>query len=468
MTKPCHSATSTLVRWPLAPENWSNEGIWLGSMRHRGPILGAALFALVTFILGAGALHRWWLGPGPAEVAVFFPGTSDEDWTDFVAGLTLAAAETGSPIRAKTDPGLIEVDVAGQPLLFRWYPEVGSGGIRRRVAEICARSSPPLAIVGANNTALTQSVASALAQCPADGPLLLMTTATQDELVARLPGRAFRFGFNNTYQARVVTRRLRELLGASPPPRLMTIAVASADDPFSEDLSDRMLKELSRTFSVQPVKPPAAFSGRSEGSRSTIWWLPTTTGGYQRASDQEVAFARSIATAMRLDASAEWILILPVGLTPLRRIGLALGEELQELGCRPKLVILSGDSLDYQEFAEADRNQLPADRFPGTVIFFAHANPLDPSASGPPGGSIGARCLDRDLARALLRSLAALGPPWTPSRLGRALSEHASGPARFFEANERREGGGAIVAIPRRDLDHFELSVPAGWRVASR
>src|SRR5690606_2057346 len=131
------------------------------------------------------------------------------------------------------------VDLGDQRLVFRWYPEAGSRNIQYRVRDLVRSDKPPLALVGANNSTMTQAMVAELAahsDSPAT-PVALRTYGTADYLLGSYPQRSFRFRFNNSYQAQAVVARLmdyyQEKKGKEGP--LNVVLVEVLDDPFSVD-----------------------------------------------------------------------------------------------------------------------------------------------------------------------------------------------------------------------------------------
>ena len=78
--------------------------------------------------------------------------------------------------------------------------------------------------------------------------------------------------------------------------------------------------------------------------------------------------------------------------------------------------------------------------------------------------AIPSRGLNREVVRALLRVIPKMGMRPTPEKLAAELADYVpSGKGeRLFRDHERHEGGGAIVAAPKKE--EFELLLPAGWK----
>lgn len=445
---------------------------------------GIAFVASLAAVLGiAWTARQFWQGALPAiEIAVFFPAANEQNWTNFVAGVRLAAEEKNLRVEENRDAFECVVSLNPTPLRFRWYPEVGSRGIQRRVSELCRRATPPLAIVGANNSSLTFALAGEMSRHGNKDqiPILLMTTATADELIDILPEHSFRFGFNNTYQARTVVERLERYFvdRKIEKPDLNVIVVQVLDNPFSMDLARHFRHQLRDTFAPRFVSPPTGFfdmgpvdpGDEEEGGN---WSVETSTGGFDVPTEEERRLAREIVTRMIAEPEKPWAIVLPLGTTPYRRISFALHGAFAELAdpatsqkVKGNLVILSGDSMDYFDFRDAIRNQLLPEETPAPVIFFAHVNPLDKSVAEKPNPDASSQNLDREVARALLVAFSNLGPNPTPNELAKTIAGFVEPGANkpFFENRERRAGGGAVLAIPRPDKQEFLILLPPEWQ----
>ena len=451
-------------------------------LNRKRTVLGGVALLLVFALAAFGLFARGVLSDRAqaVEIGVLFPGASDTNWLDFVAGIELAAGEQGLTVEHRTETYECYVSSTPTPVVFRWYPEVGSRGIRRRVSELCKQPRPPLALVGANNSALTYALAVELAKCPKQRvPLLLMTNATADALIDVNPGRSFRFGYNNGYQAQTVVARLREYYAASgfADPQVRAISVQVLDDPFAIDLAYHFERELATQLQaefVAPDEPEVAVEGPSLGSGPKFAWsLKTSAGAFDDPSDEEWRLAAKLVDRMARDPNRQWALALPVGTAPYRRFAYALHKSFEDhpdsvaaKKARSGLVILSGDSMNYYTFNRAIVNQLLPSETPAPVIFFAHVDPIDPTVSADRNSRIPAQGLDRQVVRALLRVLPELGPTPTPAALAEALTTYApqTDGEPLFRDQERYRGGGAIVAIPRTDENRFDLLLPTRWQ----
>lgn len=442
-------------------------------------------FAVVAALAVLTALLVPWGGPAPpcVEIAVVFPGTNDTNWVNFVEGVRLAAEEAGTSVETRD---LYECQVAldGFHVRFRWYPDVGIRNLQRRIHELCRRPQPPIAVVGANNSSLTWVLAEELAACgdAPRTPLLLMTTATADALIDVHRGRSFRFGFNNSFQARTVVGELRrhfdERVHAESQAPIGALVVQVLDDPFSMDLARCFAEELQRQLAAELVRPPAdvpmptALTAPVGSKLADVWSLTTSTGSFDSPNAEEERLARKLVAVMAGDPGRDWVLVAPIGTTPFRRFSYALHQAFNDptagasaRKAKDRLTIVSGDSLSYSSFADRRASLLLPDETPATTIFFTHANPVDPTVPAPQPRNIPTQALDREVARALLTVLRKLGSQATPTRLAEALHEYvAPGTDQpYFRDGERTAGGGAVCAIPKPGEQRFELHLPSAW-----
>jgi hypothetical protein len=446
-------------------------------------VIGIAVVG--TLLVLAALLAPWGGSALPAvEVAVVFPGTSDTNWVNFVEGVRLAAEEAGTSVESR-DLYECQVVLDGFLVRFRWCPDVGIRNLQRRVHELCQRPNSPIAVVGANNSSLTWVLAEELAACGDSPrtPLLLMTTATADALMDVHRGRSFRFGFNNSFQAKTVVGELQRYLRQlgrplESPATVGVLVVQVLDDPFSTDLARCFAEELRLQLAAELVPPPADVpmpTGpmTSPGSKlADVWSLTTSTGSFDSPNAEEERLARKLVTAMASDPGRDWVLVLPIGTTPFRRFSYALHQAFNDptVGAsarkaKERLTIVSGDSLSYAGFADRRASLLLPDETPATTIFFAHANPIDPSVPAPQARNIPTQALDREVARALLSALRKLGPRATPTGLAEALRDYVTPEMDqpYFRDGERTAGGGAVVAIPKPGEQRFELLLPLAW-----
>lgn len=431
--------------------------------------IGALAFALFAYRL-------WFVrGSNDLEVAVFYPSTNVSAWPNFVRAVHLAAEERRLAVQEDGWRRAVTVATSPMPIRFQWRPAIGSYEMQRSARDACRQAKPPIAVVGANNTALTEALGRQIRESsrPDWIPLLLMTTATADELIDVVPERTFRFGFSNLRQATAVVQRLQDLYASdawdarSSDAPVIAVVLQVLDNPFSVDLAGDFESVLKQRLDARVAPPPPQFSS---GDGADRWSLKTAAGGRDQPTEEEARLAAAIADVFLSHPQSRPVLVLPIGGDLFRRILAALSQALDR---DPRtaawgdpartLAILSGDSLDYFDFAEGQRGRVSAAAAPGTVLFFAHSNPLDPSLGPEPDMHAPSIGLNREVVRRLLDVLPALGKEADPQRLAKALAELPENGRRLFHGRERRSGGGAIVASPDRENGRFELSPPDDW-----
>jgi hypothetical protein len=447
---------------PTSPEFWRMAGgsRWLPWKLSRTQFLTA----LVTFALGLAAwIGLPWAYSSPSndnEIAVLFPSSDVTAWPDFVCGVRLAAQAKNLTIKEDTDRHSCVVMTQPRPTRFQWYPVIGSFALQRQVKELCRRPNPPLAIIGANNTSLTQAIGAEVRSASrADWiPLLLMTQATTDELIDVNPGRSFRFGFNNSYQAKAVVNEFQSMLQALPrsSSTVQAIVVQVADNPFSVDLASHFIRELQQNLQATILSDP-----RSPAlSPSSPWILRTASSRSEGAAPEEKALAERIVQAFAQKPDAPAAVVLPTDLDTTRHLVQAIHDEKKRQSFTEQIFILSGDSLDYYDVAQG----MSASTMPGPLVFFSHVNPIDRSIFNAPESHWPAVGLDRDVAQTLLSAVTQLGDRPTPDQLAAALSDPDRMDERvFFNDFERAIGGGALVATAAPMGDRFDIRLPQAW-----
>ena len=485
MTPLRHSAAAGTEKWSRTPEIWSGAVLAKGRTmaERRQPTLLTLIVAatLILLVVGLGTYaYRSAASPEGVEVAVLFPSTDTSDWQDFVRAIHLAAEEKKLEVVDNDAAFTSTVQTAGVPVRFRWYPFIGSYRMQKIVRQLCQQKNPPIAIVGASNTSLTETVGAEIkaSSKPDSAPLLLMTYATTDPLIDINPGRSFRFGFSNSHQARAVVERLRQLLGESKKVdqshRPNVIIVQVLDNPFSIDLARHFEKELSAELSGTIIPPPAPFDhGADSGGMSAAWSLNTATTEHGDPTAEESALAAAIVSTFARDPSSPAILVLPVGSDAFVNIAGGIRNEVRRLEIAsggvnpiPLLTILTGDSLDYYEFAGVGKGPITARNTPARVLFFSHVNPVDQSIHHVPDEHCPTISLDREVARTLLEVIPTLGDSPTPSSLVTALNDIKHDKDPVFKNRERVLGGGVVIADPDQVHDRFQFIMPSVWKSA--
>jgi hypothetical protein len=290
-----------------------------------------------------------------------------------------------------------------------------------------------------------------------------MTHATADPLIDVNPGRTFRFGFNNSYQARVIVQELDTILSVLPeePREVQAIIVEVSDNPFSVDLAASFERELRDKMQAKILSDPAAQTADSH------WLLRTAGRGSDGATPAEVDLARRIVERLAAHPNASSVVVLPTDLDTLRHLAAAIKQERFRRGVEDpsqpnlgEIYLLAGDSIDYYDVTQ----DLQPNAMPGPLLFFSHVNPVDQSIAPAIDSHRPAIGLNRDLALTLFSALRTVTDAPTPDRLTEALRRHSVEEGSvLFESFERAAGGGAVVATPAPMGDRFEVRLPKSW-----
>ena len=419
----------------------------------------------------------------PLEVGFVTPaGNADRTWTEFLGAIRMAASEKKLKVEENPSDYSCKISTPTADVLVKLYPETGVRGLRRIVRELADRKSQtPIALIGASNSLMTGSLARAMSDKMSniDGPLLLLTTSTADDLTTIYPQKTFRFGYCNSYQAKSVVQRLKqhyaEIMEDRPSVRVVSVCIE--DDPFSVDLARKFEKELSAGLSAEFVDPPTEFQqtgsskeSKSDAQKPIVWSLPTATGNLDEPNDREKRLARAFVERMVHEPGKQWVLVIPTQFEPLRRLTFAIYGAMEEAGFVAegkdflrRLVIITGDAVTYSTFTESTGDAMSATVTPCPMIFFSHANPVDPALPK------GAKQLPTNIAvnRLMLETIfSTIGSAKKPSNLAENLRQFTSkGDNRpFFDHYERRSGGGAIVVIPRSESQSFQIQLPKQWQ----
>ena len=264
---------------------------------------------------------------GVAEVAVFFPNQSD--WGDFRRGIQVCL-DRGLARRVDDtgDAMVVETPQQKRRVRFAFHDVRGVQRTKDAVGRLASRPSPPIALVGSNNTVLTVALAEALRDTAGDGaktsPVLLVpwaSTVLVDppepndgpvSLLAIDPGRTFRFCPNNQIQADMVVRCLLDQTPPMAPARAYILE--DRHDAYSADLSASFQRAINRMAPEAVViqNPIAlAFSGVSP-----LFAAPST-------AELELAGKIWASAGNPLGDGTTWV-VLPVQGGPARRMIAAL------------------------------------------------------------------------------------------------------------------------------------------------
>lgn len=221
------------------------------------------------------------------EVAVFL--TQPEDWADFRLGVG-ACVRRGLVRLVREEPGAILVQTRGRRALrFTWQKVPGVVQAREELRRLLSEPTPPLAVVGSDNTILTAALAHELRRArTSDGPILMVPwatsirSATPDDpglavpLLEIYPGRTFRICPNNRHLADLVVRCLAAHEPSARPARVL-IEVDEAD-PYSIDLSGHFRRAIGSSLpgvdviaTADQLAPMSAVAKDDDHWASEIW-----------------------------------------------------------------------------------------------------------------------------------------------------------------------------------------------------
>lgn len=261
-----------------------------------------------------------------AEVAVFFPDTNS--WRNFRIGAGVCE-EKGliQIVEQRARAILVRSRQSGRLVRFAWDGSLGLREMQTSLAHRLDGPSPPLAVVGSTNTALTVGLARELFERFPDreqpGPVLLVPSASaiqvepdsrepsneEDDpgavdptlLLDVYPDRTFRFCLNNTQLAELVVGLVADHDQDRPSE---VVLITDGFDPFSRDLTTVFDQVIGRRFPGTPTdeRHPApggpslagspsseevglaqrvwnkAIQARSDGKGGSVWVLLTTQG----------------------------------------------------------------------------------------------------------------------------------------------------------------------------------------------
>ncbi len=460
---------------------------------------------------------------GDQEIAWFHTATNQNTWERFVSGIHYAARikpdlevndSQAFPEMTASTPEVV-LSRRGFPgrLHIRWYKQSGQAGIGDWVHALSQREPAPLAIVGGGSSDRAMELAQTLARQNSwrgSPPLLLLTTATADKLLAPdgdfrelelmrvYLNRTFRFCFTNRQMARAVVDFVWHRPELRPSRPLWVIGSAFAarsvweafvpllslardsfpaevfrvqwnDDPYSVDLANQfgyvlMMPSLDDELPTFPWVGQLTTRARLD--------IASSIGGFlrpNRSEDQAVhRLARGDAFHMPIpqEPFQRSLLVLPASPQPARRLLAALNAASPSLGRH--IVAVSGDSISLNHVYRDGPLNWNVRMVPVPLVFFAHQNPVawdDPADDSAlhsirldPPTSTDEVLLFADLIRVLVSSLfpsdlSGSAPPHLltrPEELAQRL--RSIDPPFFDEDGNRRVGSGEFVIYLRPRL----------------
>jgi len=317
--------------------------------------LSVLLVCLPVAILATGVslpfLHRQPGMPQPVpvpsgdqELAWFHTTTSGTTWERFVTGVAraqllvpgLRVDDSMAFADQTTATPEIVLSMDGRPgrIRIRWYKLTNDATAARWVQALAERGPAPLAVIGGGSTDRAVDLARAMEDQQSwrgDRPLLLITTATADEVPAEADdagpatrnlidvyrGRSFRFCFTNRQMAEAVLGYvwenpcLRPRTFAAMAPAAVASGLAACekvnpipaekphvfsvfwrDDPFSTDLHEQFSLAVQRKLLPAGADPMHAPDGPQ--AHIATWSVPFSVGGFARPNTSEAEVATSI------------------------------------------------------------------------------------------------------------------------------------------------------------------------------
>jgi hypothetical protein len=445
--------TAGLLKWAFRP------GVLIAASIV---LVGAAALVVYQSESKQGKPQPLAVESGEQEVAFLYQATSNSAWERFVAAVDRAATnlQTSYPglevVRNAMQDGASIQTVAevalrfpvqnaskrrAQRLVFRWYKLTSEWSPQVWIDALLARTPPPVAIIGGNNSYWGRELALQLSRAAgalpeSDRPLLLLTTATADhvpvatddseeegkkvELAAIHPGRTFRFCFTNRQMATAVTRFIwtrPELRPDSDPAYL----VRWMDDAYSEDLFDgykrvldhRALDNLMQQWGfvsgciglgLHPAGLAGWFTSSFRHEYAVPYGIDSSVGSFAAPNPYEARDVHFLLRSLlrgatthtggfpgpKLKSASEAqparnkngphrpLLVITGQAQPSRRFLRELARSAPHTARR--FVVAMGDAMSFNTIYRDRLVAWPIQDFPFEVVFFCHRNPIDRAA----------------------------------------------------------------------------------------
>ncbi len=436
---PDHSTFSSSL-FPLPLSSWRNVMPKLRAV-VMFVVTAILLVAVYLFMLGLGLIGRppeatvKPVPEGAQELAWISPATNAGTWARIVEASERIERLWATPAQGATNPAPhIQVDATkafsrengevpelvfstgeGPKLYLRWYKTSSQNDINAWVTKLCARGTPPLGIIGGENTDRALDIAKTLQNhldhWHGKAPAFLITTATADKdwtelpkapspfqparegklLMDVYPERSFRFSFTNT----VMTEGVMDFIDENPdlwpyePRHALAIitglhplvsatilavdgqqamyALAWDDNKYSKDLHHQFREEFRRRH-----------KGEHLALRLQGYSLEHSIGDGRTPNPEDIR-----AASLYLEYQGQYkfprqILALPTGAEAARRYLLALTSMAPTHARR--IVAVSGDSIGFNDvYRDRDFDWNVLD-LPVPLVFFCHRNPMEKAA----------------------------------------------------------------------------------------
>lgn len=438
---------------------------------------------------------------GDQELAWLHTTTNGSTWERFVVGMVqaqrlvpgLVVDDSAAFADRTTAVPEVVVSWTGRPgkLRIRWYKLSNETTADHWVRALANRDPAPLALIGGGSSDRAVDLARALeAQQTWQGerPLLLITTATADEVVAQTDaetasqldertnlvevyaGRTFRFCFTNRQMANAVldyvwdkptlrpesfvaTARLALCSGlAAKPPtpiaaeeRPHVFTVFWRDDPYSTDLYWQFNQSLSRKLGPPGADPMHAADGPY--AHFSTWAVNYSVGGFTRPNLSEARVVENLLQELHKLPPQRSLLVLPTVTQPGRRLLRTLAESAPQLASR--LVAVTGDGIPVNAIYRDGDFAWPVHAMPVPLVLFTHHNPVGWNETDlrPPTSTedvLHFAELTRVVSEAAFTGPDG-GPVTTPADLATKLKTRT--PAFFDDTGNRLDGTGEYVVV---------------------
>lgn len=447
--------------------------------------------------------------PGDQEIAWIHTTTNGTTWERFLTGLKrvemlvpgLQIDDSEAFLDESTAVPQVIVRKEGHAgaLHIRWYKITSEVTTAHWIRSLSERNPAPLAIIGGGSSDRALELAHSLekqTQWHGDRPVLLLTTATADEvfpdtndrqpsvslmegpkLIDIYKGRSFRFCFTNSQMAQAVTEFVfadpllrpgpivwpglrMPLLGAAGPwgvlggvPEFLidspphVFSAAWQDDPYSIDLSWQFKYAISKRFPASD--DDFIFSPHQ-------YEIPFSVGSFFAPNVYEAQSV--VAMVGELPPPTERsLLVLPTTPPPARRFLRTLCEA-APLADR-RLVAITGDGIGMNVIYRDGEFAWPVRALPIPLVMFTHNSPFawdEPGGPAPPTGyalrppnSTEDALHFTELGRQVIDAAFAPGSPLV-QRADVFAERLRSRTPRFFDSNgDRLAGTGEFIVVLR-------------------